>query len=183
MKKISMVLILFVLLIAGCHGVNNNQIIEERINDQRNNDQVSNDQMNNMDSILTNDEIEALSLAINDEYKAKATYGKVIEKFGEVRPFSNIVKSEQKHIEELKELYNYYNIEIPEDNWYEKVPYFDSVKEACEAGINAEIENAALYDELFSKTQREDIIKVFTALRDASDNNHLPAFQRCGGQK
>ena len=41
------------------------------------------------------------------------------------------------------------------------------------------IENAALYDELFSKVDNQDIIAVFTSLRDASQDKHLPAFQRC----
>ena len=132
---------------------------------------------------ISESEIEALGLAINDEYKARATYKKVIEKFGEVKPFSNIINSEENHINELKNLYNKYDLEIPADEWYDKVPEFDSVAEACQAGVDAEIENAALYDELFSKIDNQDITAVFTSLRDASNNNHLPAFQRCGGGK
>jgi hypothetical protein len=44
---------------------------------------------------LSQSEIDALNLAINDEYKAKSTYQKVINKFGPVMPFSNIINSEQ----------------------------------------------------------------------------------------
>ena len=33
---------------------------------------------------------QALLDALNDEYKALATYQKVIEQFGEIRPFTNI---------------------------------------------------------------------------------------------
>ena len=44
---------------------------------------------------ISQSEIEALDLAINDEYKAQATYQKVIDKFGEIRPFSNIIQAEQ----------------------------------------------------------------------------------------
>lgn len=128
---------------------------------------------------ISESEIEALSLAINDEYKARAIYKKVIEKFGEVNPFSNIINAENNHISELKKLYNKYELDIPADEWYDKVPEFDSVAEACLAGVDAEIENAALYDELFSKVDNQDIIMVFTSLRDASENNHLPAFERC----
>jgi len=58
---------------------------------------------------ISESEIEALSLAINDEYKARATYKKVIEKFGEVRPFSNIINSEENHINHLSSSYRFLN--------------------------------------------------------------------------
>lgn len=127
-------------------------------------------------------EIEALGLAINDEYKARATYIKIIEKFGDIKPFSNIADAESKHIDELKRLYVKYNLTVPVDDWAEKVPVFSSVKEACEAGVQAEVENAALYDKLFEMVDNDDITAVFTSLRDASKNNHLPAFQNCAGR-
>lgn len=130
---------------------------------------------------ISTDEVEALNLAINDEYKAKATYQNVIDKFGGVRPFSSIINSEENHINELKALFNKYDLDIPEDDWYEKVPEFSSITEACEGGVQAEIDNANLYDELFSMVDNQDITEVFTSLRDASRNNHLPAFERCGG--
>ncbi len=43
--------------------------------------------------------------AINDEYKARATYRHVIRKFGEIRPFINIVDAESRHIEALLPLF------------------------------------------------------------------------------
>ncbi|MGB7250036.1 MAG: hypothetical protein WBC73_13945, partial [Phormidesmis sp.] len=39
---------------------------------------------------------QAMVEAINDEYRARALYGAVLEKFGEVRPFSNIVQAENR---------------------------------------------------------------------------------------
>jgi hypothetical protein len=128
---------------------------------------------------ISNAELESLNLTINDEYKARATYEKIINKFGEIRPFSNIILSEESHILHLKAIYDKYNLTIPEDTWYDKVPEFDSVQEACQAGVQAETENAALYDSLFEQVDNEDVIYVFTKLRDASLNNHLKAFQRC----
>lgn len=148
-------------------------------------DNIQNKQQNQIDNFpneeISKQEIEALNLAINDEYKARATYKKVIDNFGEVKPFSNIIKSENNHINQLIALYEKYGLNVPKDDWDNKVTDFDSVLLACQAGVNAEIENAALYDELFSKVDNQDIIVVFTSLRDASENNHLPAFQKCGG--
>lgn len=45
---------------------------------------------------------ELLKEAILDEYKARDTYQKIIDKFGPVRPFINIVEAEQSHIEILQ---------------------------------------------------------------------------------
>lgn len=130
---------------------------------------------------LDEGEVEALIEAINDEYKALSVYQKVVDKFGAVRPFTNIIKAEEQHIAALETLFVRYGIEIPENDWYDQVPEFDSVAEACRAGVQAEIDNAALYDELFAAVDEPDIIQVFTRLRDASQNNHLPTFQRCAG--
>jgi hypothetical protein len=121
----------------------------------------------------------ALIEAIQDEYKARALYQKVMDKFGEIRPFSNIIKAEEQHITWLKPLFEKYDVDIPEDEWYKKVPEFATVQEACEAGVKAEIENAGMYDEFFSFVKEQDIIDTFTLLRDASQEKHLPAFRRC----
>ena len=104
---------------------------------------------------------------------------KVLDKFGDIGPFNNIIYAEQKHSDSLIQIYEKYDLAIPENNWYDKVPEFNSVKEACEAGIIAEIENIALYDDLFSQVDNQDITTIFTSLRDASEYKHLPAFERC----
>ena len=122
---------------------------------------------------------QALIDAIQDEYKARALYQKVIDKFGAVRPFSNIIKAEEQHIAELKPLFEQYGVDIPQDEWYAKVPEFATVLGACEAGVKAEIENARMYDEFFNFVKEQDIIDVFTRLRNTSQEKHLPAFQRC----
>lgn len=49
------------------------------------------------DSVL----VHILNEALLDEYKARDTYRKVIDSFGAVRPFVNIVEAEQRHIEAL----------------------------------------------------------------------------------
>ncbi len=58
-------------------------------------------------------------------------------------------------------------------------PKFESVTDACAAGVAGEIENAAMYGQLIGATHRGDIIEVFENLRRASQDNHLPAFRRC----
>jgi hypothetical protein len=128
---------------------------------------------------LGQDEVRALQEALDDEYMAWSTYGQVIADFGEVRPFTNIRDAEARHIEALAALFARYGIALPANPWPGKVPRYASVREACEAGVAAEVANAALYDRLLASTARPDILAVFRNLRAASQERHLEAFRRC----
>lgn len=118
--------------------------------------------------------------AINDEYKARATYRLVISKFGEIRPFTSIVEAEGRHIQALLPLFDKYDIPIPEDDWESRIEAPASIKEACHEGVQAEIDNAEMYTRLLDSTkQYQDVQVVLMQLQRASRENHLPAFQRC----
>jgi hypothetical protein len=67
--------------------------------------------------ILDATTIEALREAVDDEYKARATYRKVIEAFGPVRPFVNIVEAEDRHAKALPALFDRFGVEPPPDSW------------------------------------------------------------------
>lgn len=129
--------------------------------------------------ILNNTERQALRDALDDEYRAWATYDQVIHDFGPERPFINIREAEARHIDALRTLFQSYELEMPENPWPGRVPRFGSMREACEAGIEAEVENGALFDRLMGSTNREDILAVFRNLKRASQERHLPAFRRC----
>lgn len=124
-------------------------------------------------------EQQALAAALDDEYKAHETYAQVIRDFGEVRPFINIVEAEARHIEALLALFDRYGAAPPENRWAGEASRFASVHAACLAAVAAEIANVALYDRLLQSTRRADILDVFQSLRAASQDRHLPAFQRC----
>jgi len=121
---------------------------------------------------------QALIAALTDEYTAKATYQKVIDTFGDVRPFSSIIQAEQTHIDLLLPLFEKYGVPVPEENQYADAPEFATLQDALKAGVDAEIVNAKLYDDLLATVKEADILAVFTRLRDASQENHLPAFER-----
>lgn len=131
---------------------------------------------------LSKVEIEGLLLALNDEYLAWATYERINKDFNGPRPFENIQKAEGRHIEELGVLFKTYGIKMPPNKWKGDAPAFKSIAEACEAGIKGEIANRDLYTKLFNSTEREEIITVYKALQSASEENHLPAFERCLGR-
>ncbi|MBK9163202.1 MAG: DUF2202 domain-containing protein [Acidobacteria bacterium] len=112
---------------------------------------------------------------------AIAIYQQVNREFNDPRPFVNIVRAEMRHADMLKALFTKYGMEIPENPWPGNVPTYKSVAEACKAGVEAEILNRDLYTRLFKTTERQDILDTYRALQRASEENHLPAFQRCGG--
>ena len=134
-------------------------------------------------TILNTAERDALAAALDDEYKSRETYAQVIRDFGEVRPFINIVEAEARHIEALLALFKRYGIAAAENIWAAKAPTFASVSAACAAAVQGEIENVTLYDRLLQSTTRADILDVFQALRAASQDRHLPAFQRCAQRR
>ncbi len=120
----------------------------------------------------------AMIETLEDERRSEAQYQAVIDKFGEVRPFINIVKAERRHQAMLLELFAKYNVEIPGNEIPEQTSPA-TVREACEAAVRAEKDNIAIYDKFLKDVKEPDIHQVFTMLRDASKLNHLPAFERC----
>jgi hypothetical protein len=54
---------------------------------------------------LNDTEVQALKDTLDDEYKSRETYARVIRDFGEVRPFINIVEAEARHASALLDLF------------------------------------------------------------------------------
>ena len=121
-----------------------------------------------------------LTLAIQDEYRAEAIYEGVTADFGPVSPFSNIIAAEVRHSSALATLFAARGWDVPEStSTLANVPHFGSVGAACAAGVEAEIDNAGLYDELMTPGLPADVATVFANNQAASLERHLPAFQRC----
>jgi len=133
--------------------------------------------------MLDEAEVRALAEALDDEYRALATYDRVIADFGDVLPFTNIRDAEARHVDALRAVYARYGLEPPVNPWPGRVPRYASVQEACEAGVVAEVENGALYERLLAATRRPDILAVFRNLQEASQLRHLPAFERCAHRR
>jgi len=122
--------------------------------------------------------IAALTEALEDEYKARATYRKVIDTFGPVRPFINIVEAEDRHASALSRQFERLGIPAPPDTWADRVAAPKSIAAACAAAVAAEIENVEMYERLLSVVDDPSVRTVLLNLQDASRNRHLPAFRR-----
>ncbi|MBP9728071.1 MAG: hypothetical protein KBD27_01705 [Candidatus Moranbacteria bacterium] len=124
---------------------------------------------------------QALLSALDDEYRAFASYQAVMATLGSVRPFSMIIRAEEQHISSLKSLFDKYDVTIPENPYLSKVAVPNTLQSACQVGVDAEIANASLYQERLLPAVKDyaDISGVFTNLMNASQERHLPAFERC----
>ncbi|NLR72064.1 DUF2202 domain-containing protein [Novosphingobium sp. ERN07] len=129
---------------------------------------------------MTNGDLRRiLDEALEDERKAEATYAAVLAKFGEVRPFSNIIDAERRHSSAIERQMARLGFPIPPNNWEGRAPIPASLAEACRDAVQAEVENIALYDRLLPTIADGTVRQVLENLQAASRDNHLPAFRRC----
>ena len=118
---------------------------------------------------------DMLVYAMQDEVAAKAEYEALIEEFGSVRPITNILRAELRHIDALTPLLEAYGVDIGDFVPTTAVP--SSLDEAYQIGVDAEIKNIALYQSYLANELPEDVAAVFNRLATAS-THHLEAFQR-----
>ncbi len=184
-KRFGVVFFSFLLggaLVVGCGSVKDGAIVPtgEQTTQQFRRAQQGTQQGTQPSGVLSQDVQNALKETLIDEYKARALYEKVIRTFGSVRPFSAIVGAEVRHAQALLNLFQKYGLKAPANPWTPaKLPTYSSVEEACQGGVKAEIDNAAIYDRLLKLDLPQDVRSVFMNLRDASTDNHMAAFQRC----
>lgn len=120
---------------------------------------------------------EMLVYAIQDEHLAHGEYALVLETFGDQNPFDSIVLSEEQHISELTVLFERYGFAIPVDESAEHVIAPATVKEALEKCVDGEVDNIAMYNKFLEREIPDDVRRVFTSLRNASER-HLNSFQQ-----
>ncbi len=119
---------------------------------------------------------EMLNYAIDDEYAARAEYEMIMEEYGEIRPFSNIMRAEETHISLLEPLFLQYGYDLPADSSASHVVIPESLKNAFEIGIEAEIANIAMYECFLAGELPDDVRDIFERLKAGSEN-HLLAFE------
>ena len=137
----------------------------------------------NISTSAADSDARAMLIALDDEYKAEATYAAVIEKFGEVRPFVNIIRAERMHQKIAKSELDRLGMKYPQSNPYlGKIRAPKTLLEACQVGITAEEENITLYDRLLPGVKDSQVHDVLLRLQTASRDRHLPAFRRCAAR-
>lgn len=124
---------------------------------------------------------DMLTYAIQDEYLARAEYIAIMGKYGAIRPFSNIVKAEETHVAYLRDAFANYGLALPADEASSRVAAPATLLAANQAGVQAEIDNIAMYDRFLADpalkdAKYADLRALFTTLKRASES-HLRAFR------
>jgi hypothetical protein len=139
--------------------------------------------------VATLDAAQALTEALagpDGEYAARAEYAAILAKFGAVPPYAAIIQADERHIAALKGHFEMRGLPVPADPFGGKIEAPATLQEAAKAGVRAEERNVAMYDKLLAATRAQrDLQNVFTHLRWASREHHLPAFKAAmaGGGK
>jgi hypothetical protein len=120
---------------------------------------------------------EMLTLAIEDEYLARARYTADLARFGEQPPFLRIAEAESAHVALLLPLLERYNVPVPEDWAAGHVASPVTLVEALRAGEEGERANLRMYEIFLRQPLPDDVRAIFSMLRQAADN-HRRAFLR-----
>jgi hypothetical protein len=113
------------------------------------------------------------------EYEALASYQAVLGKFGDVRPWSNTRRAEERHAEMLIGHLERYGVEVPTNPYTGKTTAPATLLDGARKCVRGEIENVAMYDRLIKEAAADpDVVRTLEHLRFASNDHHLPAFRR-----
>lgn len=122
---------------------------------------------------------EILNEAELDEFKARDTCRRIIDAYGPVKPFANLVEAEQHHSDRLRPPFRRDGIAVPEFPDPARISMPGSPPETCQAAVRTEIDNAAMYDRLLVETALGKVRTVFLRPQVASRDHHRSVFWRC----
>jgi hypothetical protein len=92
-------------------------------------------------------------------------------------------RAERRHAWALEQLLSQQGAPVPPTPSAPSTVETKSLREECALGVQAEKKNIALYDELMTRDLPGDVQCVFSHLRAASRDRHLPALERCAGSR
>jgi len=110
------------------------------------------------------------------EYAAEARYAAFIDAFGSVQPYVSIKTAEEQHIRALTQQLERFGAEVPANPYLDQSAPAD-LEAAAQAGIKGEKSNVAMYDKLLPQVTDTGLTRVFTNLRRASLETHLPLLE------
>ncbi|HUW68768.1 MAG TPA: hypothetical protein VMX33_00915 [bacterium] len=124
---------------------------------------------------------DMLRWAAEDEYLAHGEYAAIMQKFGTMRPYDNIMAAEEQHLAWLKAEYKTRGLAFPNDGSAAYIAVPADLKAAAQAGVDAEIANIAMYKAFLarpelSRPENASVKALFDQLMRASEN-HLRAFK------
>jgi hypothetical protein len=112
------------------------------------------------------------------EYAASAQYQAVTDEFGPVEPYVSIQAAEERHIDALTRQLERRGVTVPPNPYTGTVSAPADLEAAATAWAAWEVDNVALYDRLLDEVSGDRALtRVFSNLRRASQEVHLPTFE------
>ena len=179
--KLIPILLITTVILAGCSA----PVMEEPTTDPTESSESSTSPSTETETsdpvikdVMTDTEIVLAALMGPDgEYAAAASYLAVLDKYGSVEPYQTIYQAELRHIDALIRQLERQGEVVPENPYLGKITAPEDLVSAAKAWAEGEVLNVELYDQLISKTDNENLLKVLGNLRSASLDSHLPAFE------
>lgn len=113
------------------------------------------------------------------EYAAAAAYTAVLDRYGTVEPYATIREAELRHISALTRQLERMGYTVPANPWLGTISAPENLQAAAEAWAEGEVKNVQLYDRLMADAAGDaQLTRVFTNLRRASQEMHLPMFEQ-----
>jgi hypothetical protein len=116
---------------------------------------------------------QILGQALDEEYKARAIYQAIVDKYGNELPFVNILRSENMHVLALQRLFTANKLTIPTDNYAGKITAPATLAEAFKLAIDEEKADIVLYDNFLKTVKEPQVVLVFGNLQNASRHHQL----------
>jgi hypothetical protein len=116
-----------------------------------------------------------LDILLMDEFKARAEYEAIVDEFGLVSPYTQLIQAETQHIQSLERIYDAFGFAIPADTGKDYAVLPTSLDASYQIGITAETNNIALYETYLLTDLPTSVERVFANLQRASEN-HLATF-------
>jgi hypothetical protein len=112
---------------------------------------------------------EMLTLAIEDEYSAKATYQALLVLFPQEKILDHLLTAEQKHIDALIPLFVAYDVTIPVESTTPLIVTYGTIQEAALDIVAKEVSNIEMYAHFLTQSDLpSDVELLFTNLMNAS---------------
>lgn len=126
-----------------------------------------------------------------DEFAAEARYGRVLQAFGNVSPFTTLRSTNARRTTALQRVYVQYGV-FPPLNPYRPTALgavsvasdgegavYDSRERACELSLALERETVIRYDRLLALDPPSTVVRMAQKNRALSAETDIPAVERC----
>ena len=125
---------------------------------------------------LNENDVRALNIALEQQYRSFATHDQVIRDFGPAQPLERIRDVEKGHIRVVEWLHTRYAVSLPKYHGRAHIPHFADFAHACAAAIESEREHLLVYRRLIESAREADVLGELRNLERASRDGHLPAL-------